>query len=133
MATTGIEKELYPFSTEDSKAIPLDVIRPLSLFKRAFLAAGQTVLTIPVGWKVAAFYSSTGCMIQFAASSLVGPPADGTVYPDTLFIPPNCVVTATVLEGAGTVVSLAGVAGYVVVQQIQKWSGLALKRQISTR
>ena len=133
MATTGIEKELYPFTTEDAKAIPLDIIRPLALIKKSFVGAGQTAIAIPVGWKVAAFYSPTGCMIQFAASVLPGPPLDNTVYTDTLFVPPSCLVTATVLEGAGVIVSLNGAAGYVIMQQIQKWSGLALKRQVSTR
>lgn len=130
-APTSIEKQLYPFTTEDSIAIPLDIIRPLSLIKKSFLAAGTSVLTIPVGWSVASFFSPTGCIIQFAAAAIPNPPVDGIAYADALLVPPNCIVTSTVLEGVATVVSLAGVTGYVVAQHIQKWSGLVLKRQVS--
>ena len=130
MATVNpAEKELYPFSTEDSKAIPLDVIRPLGMIKVAITALANTALTIPVGWKVVSFYSNVGCFVQFASATIPTPPVANTSYADTLFVPPNCLVMATVLEGVARVVSAEGVAGYLIAQNIQKWAGLALRRQ----
>lgn len=129
MATTGIEKELYSFSTEDGKAIPLDIIRPLSLIRKTFLAVGVGSFTIPANWKIASFYSNVGCFIQFAAAVIPNPPIDDTEYADVLWVPPNFVVTATVVVGAARIIPAEQVAGYVVAQQIQKWAGLALKRQ----
>lgn len=132
MATpTAIEKQLYPFATEDSKAIPLDIIRPLAMIKKSFPAAGVAALTIPVDWLVASFFSPTGCFVQFGSATLVNPPVDNTGYVDTLFVPPNCVITSTVINGAATVSSFNLAAGTLVVQQIQKWSGLALSRQVA--
>lgn len=130
-APTVIEKQLYPFATEDSKIIPLDVIRPLSLVRKSFPAVGVSTLTIPADWKVASFFSSAGCFIQFAAAAVPNPLVDNTSYADTLFVPPNCMVTSTVIDGAATVVSFEGIAGSVIVQHIQKWAGLALARQVS--
>jgi len=131
MATTSVEKEIYPLSTEDNRSIPLDVIRPLSLLKGSIAATGATSITIPVGWKVASFFSNVGCFVQFAAASLPTPPTLDTPYADTLWVPPNFVVVSTVLEGTARVVSAEGVAGYLIAQHVQKWAGMALRRQIS--
>ncbi len=130
---TALKDQLYPFSTEDSKAIPLDVIRPISFIKKSFLGVGVAgVLIIPVGWKVATFFSLSGCIIEFAAGTIPNPPVDGTAYADTLLVPPNCIVTSTVIEGNARIISLDNLtAGSVMVQQIQKWAGLALARQSS--
>lgn len=130
MATTGIERELYSLSTEDGKAIPLDIIRPLSVIKKNFAALGTGVLTIPANWKIASFFSNAGCFIQFAAATIPANPVDDTEYADVLWVPPNFVVTSTVLPGAARIISADGITpGYVIAQQIQKWAGLALKRQ----
>lgn len=131
MATNPIKDQLYPFSTEDSKAIPLDIIRPLGVLVKSFLGAGVASVTIPAGWKTASFYSPTGCFIQFAAAVLPGPLLENVSYDSTLFVPPNCVVTSTVIEGVATIAALNSVGGYLVVQGIQKWAGLALARQAS--
>ena len=131
MPVAPIERQLYPFTTEDSKAIPLDIIRPLSLIRKSFPAVGVAPIAIPADWKLASFFSITGCFIQFELVTLVNPLLDGVNYADTLFVPPNCVVTSTVIAGVASVVSFNGAAGSVVAQQIQKWAGLALSRQTS--
>lgn len=131
MATSSpIDKQLYPFSTEDSKAIPLDIIRPLAVLKKNFTAV-ITPLVIPAGWKVASFFSSTGCFLEVEATSLAAPLVDGTIYSNTLFIPPNCVVTATIVEGPARIASYDGAAGFLIIQHIQKWAGLALQGRVS--
>jgi hypothetical protein len=130
MATSPINKQLYPFSTEDSKAIPLDIIRPIAVIKVAF-GVTTTSVTIPVGWQLASFYSPVGCFIQFAASSMPASLVSGTSYNDVLFVPPNCVVTSTVLEGVATIVPYNAIAGTLVIQHIQKWAGLALQGRVS--
>lgn len=129
MATSS-SNQLYPFSTEDNKAIPLDIIRPLSLIKKSIISGVAASITIPTGWTVASFFSPTGCIIQFVDGTLPNTLVDGTAYDNTLFIPSNCVVTSTVLAGAATVVGL-GAASYLVIQQVQKWAGVALQRQLS--
>lgn len=127
---TSASNQLYPFSTEDNKAIPLDVIRPLSLIKKSVLSGSLANVTIPADWAVASFYSPSGCIIQFVDATLPTSPVDGTAYANCLLVPPNCVVTATVLPGAAKALGL-GSASYVIIQQVQKWAGLALQRQLS--
>jgi len=132
MATTPVQDQLYPFSTEDNKAIPLDIIRPVALIKSELLAAGNTPITIPTDWKVASFYCPTGCYIEFAAATMPIVPINGVAYANVLFVPPNCVVTATVLPGVANINPVKSGASYIVMQQIQKWAGLALRRQASS-
>mgnify|MGYP000989359421 CR=1 FL=1 len=132
MATEAVN-QLYPFSTAGEQAIPLDVIRPLSVIKKA-LAFTPTALTIPADWKLATFYSPFGCLVQFKAAILSYPDADGIEYADTLFVPPNCVVTSTVVVGEATIVPISTAANnFIIAQQIQKWAGLALERQLIKR
>lgn len=128
MATSS-SNQLYPFSTEDNKAIPLDIIRPLALIKKSISSAALASVTIPADWTVASFYSPSGCIIQMVDATLPAAPVDGTSYANCLFIPPNCVVTSTVLPGAAKVVGL-GSSSYVILQQVQKWAGMALQRQL---
>lgn len=130
MATTKSSKQLYPFSTEDSKAIPLDIIRPLALLRKAVASGAIATLAIPASWSVASFFSPTGCIVQFAGASLVSPLVDGTEYLDTLLVPPSCIVTATVIPGDAKILGL-GAASYLIIQQMEKWAGLALQRQLS--
>lgn len=132
MATNPIDKELYSFSTEDGKAIPLDIIRPLAIMLQAVNAGSQTSITIPVTWKVASFYSSVGCFIEFASALMPWPILANTEYTDVLFVPPNIIVTATVIPGVAIISPASGSAGSIIIQQIQKWAGLALRRQASS-
>ena len=122
--------QIYPFSTEDSKAIPLDIIRPVALLRKAISSTALNSLTIPADWAVASFYSPSGCLIQFVDTTLPITPVDGTVYSNCLFVPPNCVVSSTCLPGAAKVLGLGG-ASFLIIQQVQKWAGLALKRQLT--
>jgi len=133
MATSAATDQLYPFSTEDNKAIPLDIIRPVSMIKSELLAAGNTTITIPDTWKVASFFCPAGCFIEFATAVMPIVPINGTVYANVLFVPPNCVVTATVLPGVATVNPVKPGASYVILQQIQKWAGIALSRQLGIK
>lgn len=133
MATVNpIEKELYSLSTEDGKAIPLDVIRPLSLLITSWGIGGFSTITIPVAWKIATFFCERGCYVQFDAPVGTTLPAENIEHLNTLIVPPNTLVASTVLPGVAKVVGYSNlVVGKLVAQQIQKWSGLALKRQIS--
>jgi len=132
MATADIRDQLYPFSTEDNKSIPLDIIRPLSLIQQALASAVLSTIVIPATWKLASFFCPVGCYIQFFDETLVTPIVDGTEYTDTLFVPPSCVVTSTVIAGNAKILMLGTGTSYLVVQNIQKWAGLSLNRKLTT-
>lgn len=132
MATADIRDQLYPFSTEDNKSIPLDIIRPLSLMKVSLASAVLASLTIPATWKLASFYCPAGCYIQFLNETLPTPLVDDTEYGDTLFVPPSCIVTSTVIAGNAKILMLGTGTSYLIAQNIQKWAGLSLSRKLTT-
>jgi hypothetical protein len=132
MPIADIRDQLYPFSTEDNKSIPLDIIRPLGLAKLALTSATLGTLVIPASWKLASFYCPVGCYVQFLDETLPATLVDGAEYTNTLFVPPSCIVTSTVLAGNAKVLSLGTGNSYLVVQNIQKWAGLSLNRKLST-
>jgi hypothetical protein len=132
MATADIRDQLYPFSTEDNKSIPLDIIRPLGLIRTALASAVLSTIVIPATWKLASFFCPAGCYIQFFNETLPSPLIDGTEYVDTLFVPPSCVVTSTVIAGNAKILMLGTGTSYLAAQNIQKWAGLSLNRKLTT-
>ena len=133
MPTRDSRDQIYPFSTEDNKAIPLDIIRPLYLMKTALVADTLVELDFPSleGWKVASFYCPAGCFIQFGGATIVTPLVDSYQYGDTLFVPPGGIVTSTVVEGIAKVLMMGTGTSYLISQNISKWAGLSLARKLS--
>lgn len=125
--------ELYPLSTSQQDAIPLDIIRPLAAVKLTVPASGVATFAVPADWKLGVFFCPEGCMIQFNAALLPNPPVSGTIYADTLVVPPNSAVTATVIPGTMRVTTLTGVLTYLTIQHIQKWAAIALEHQLIKR
>lgn len=128
MATTLKQSQLYPLSTENSDAIPLDVIRPTGIIRLA-LSAPTTDLVIPEEVKIAAFYSKLGCFIHFGLL-MPNPPISNTYYPDALFIPPGVIITSVIPSVNAKVVPLSA-DGELIIQGIYKWAGVGLDRQVN--
>jgi len=118
---------VYPFATQDGKAIPLDIINPSALLKRLYTANASSAFTIPAGYSVGVFYSSQGAVVSFGVDKTNL--ADNVLADSTLFIPSDVLVTAAFNPGAAYVASASGIAGVLYIQFIQKWSGLALNTQ----
>lgn len=135
MATTNpVNNQLYPFSTEDGKTIPLDIIRPVGLMQVNVPVAGFAASAIiPADWALASFYSKEGCIVQLGTATLNGALTPGMVYPDALVVPPRCLVVSTLLPGECRIISLEGDTGTVFIQRIQKWAGIALRRQVTSQ
>ncbi len=135
MATTPAVLQQYPLSTENGDDIPLDIIRPLAVVKTVVPLSGVGSVEIPEDWQAATFFCKGGCYVQFNAASIPNPLVAGSVYSNTLWVPPSTLTTSTVLPGDASIVIADGEteASILVVQQIQKWASLALNRQITKR
>lgn len=131
MATSALD-QLYPFSTEDGNAIPLDIVRPMWLLVNALPAAAVTVVTIAADVVNASVFASINCFIDFSgAGPYAGLPYEMT---DGLFLPANTLLTVALPRtGAVNVVPLQPDAGFIVLQQVTKWAGIGLARQIVRR
>lgn len=131
---TSVAQELYPFSTSDNKAIPLDVILPRECTIKAIAANTAASFTIPAGYDLVFIYTSVAVLIDFGNAASY-PLADATEYASAIFLPAEGTMTVRLPStGAVKIVPLiADEAGTVVIQNIQKWAALGLQRQLTTR
>lgn len=118
--------EVYPFATQDGKAIPLDILKPSSFVYFSFVSAAKTDIVIPQTSSVAIFLASETCLVSFEAS-LVGITA-GVEYTKTLLVPKD-VIVASVIQGLTAQVRGLTASGSLYVQLIEKWAGLSLEKQ----
>lgn len=122
-------KDLYPFATQDGKAIPLDIIRADGLIFIDYTLAGE-LLTIPAGKEVGTVYASTDAILTFGANTAV--PAANVPMPASLFIPAKTILTVALLPGSAYVKAMS-TNGKLVVQLIEKWAGLGLTTQFARK
>lgn len=134
---------LYPFATNDGKAIPLDVIRPYGVVRKSFTNdTATTALDIPATIQVIAMLSNKDCLVQFATSSAAATAfSDGVLKVDAVFIPAD-ILTVLVppvdkrsysIIGAFTPIDGDDLEGQLVIQMLQKWAGLSALAQIPRR
>lgn len=118
--------QVYPFATQDGKAIPLDIIKPSGLIFTNFTDSADVSITIPEGYPVAAIIANTACFIRFGDS--IGTLVENTFYNNLLLIPSNTITIVSLIVGSAKVRGLTD-SGSVYLQLIEKWAGLALDKQ----
>lgn len=128
MANT-IPKDNYPFATQDGMAIPLDVIRP-NRVHLVGLQVSDVTFTLSPEAQVAVFYSTTACVVSLGSDTKAI--AVGNTIEDALYIPANTAVVSTVSGGTKRVGTFL-TTGTLVVQEIERWAGLALDVNYTNR
>jgi len=124
-----ISDQLYPFATQDGKAIPLDIIRPQGLIQVPFTLTWAS-LVIPAGYEICVFRATEDAIIDISGTAAVAN-VDGTAYNNHLFIPKGYIVTAAITVGTVKIIGASAV-GRLVIQALKKWSSLSLPRQSAT-
>lgn len=130
MATA--QDQLYPMSTEDGEAIPLDIIRPLDVQAVAFAAEAHTAITFTAGQKYCSVCATVDCVVDLT---------DSQTYPfvsstSGFVVSAGAVYTIQLPEAPATarIIPLnAAEAGSFRVTGIQKWAGIGLARQLQQR
>ncbi len=122
---------LYPLSTQDGKAIPLDVVSPLSLIPFTLVAATPKAITFPVGYSLVYLYSTVTCFIQFNENVLPAALVDATEYVDAMMLPADTIVTAYVGDGIEALNAsvVASAAGVLYVNSVEHWAALVQRLQ----
>ena len=122
--------ELYPFSTQDGKAIGLDVIKPLGVIYY-LLSATFTAVVLPAKYNLSAVYSSVDAYIDLT-NTASGSPVSGADNVRWVFIP---AATVVILELPTATVRIRGVtgAGNMYITALQKYAALGLPRQFDTK
>lgn len=129
MATEG----LYPLSTQDGKAIPLDIVKPkgLAFFNIPVTGSLAVDAIIPTGYKVCWLYATQDCIIKFSAVNLPVPLVEGTNYEDAVFIPAQTPIVIAVTEGEASLVGLGDSAGILYINHVEQWAAMLQRQQVS--
>jgi hypothetical protein len=131
MATSAIN-QLYPLSSEDGKAIPLDIVLPLGVVLKALPANVHTILAIPAAFATVSIFATVDCVIDFTGSLSFPAPE---LLTSALVVHRDTVISA-LLPNTGNVrvIPLAAAEfGVIRIQQVQKWAGIGLARQLGRR
>lgn len=131
MATTPTS--LYPFATQDSQSIPLDIIKPTALMKRDFSNTPASI-TLTEAFRYSVFFANADCWVD-ALNDGSATPADGVVKTGWIFVPKDYLVTAEVVPGTMRVINadLDVSTGRLVIQGFVRWDALALPIQYNRK
>jgi hypothetical protein len=122
--------QVYPFSTADGQAIPLDIIKSSGLVKKDFTALSTGSFTLVAG-EVGVLLASAPCLVRFG-TTIPEVLLDGTLYSDMYLVPRDTVITVSLTAG---IIYVRGIEedGTLYLQLIEKWAGLALAKQYSRK
>ena len=119
--------QLYPYTSQDGKAIPVEIAAPLAMVRYPLVANTKKDITIPVGWVVGWIYSEVDLIFSHNDTDLPYPLVAGTVYADATFIPKRRPYSIKWVPGDGSIIPLA--TGDVYLMKIEQWAALVQSRQ----
>lgn len=128
MATTA-NNQLYPFSTEDGKPIPLDIIRPVGVTVMSFTDSAD--ITLPASYEVVCVRSSVDAIWCFEPATVI---ADNTPLPSAVALFAGVIANVAIpVATASRITVRGGGVGEVWIQAMQRWVALGLNRQLNRR
>ena len=119
--------DLYPLSTADGEAVPLDVIAPTGYMYIKFSSVATSVLPLPATSDMIVLNADEDCIISFA-NVVADFPAERTFVPDVLFLRKSMQVIVYPQKKFISVKRLR-LDGTLHLQFIDTWHGLALATQ----
>lgn len=122
--------DIYPLSSPQGAAIPLDIIKPKNLVKFDFAASTAADVTIPAGYNTCWLYATADCILRFSATNLPNALIAGTNYDLSLFIPAKTPITLVVTPGECSLLGIDA-SGSLYINDVQQWAGLVLNKQAS--
>ena len=119
--------DIYPLSTSEGVAIPLEVVAPTGYMFLHFSDVATAVIALPATSDMIILNSDEDCILRFS-NNLAVLPAEGIVVPDTLFLRKNMQVVVYPQQKFLSVRRLV-LDGTLHIQFIDTWHGLALATQ----
>jgi hypothetical protein len=117
----------YPLSTQDGKAIPLDIIKPLGVLSQAFGPGVATDFDIPEDYEIGIVFATEDCFVSIVGDNLAAL-MDNTIYENTVFVPARTAITIVLTDGVCYVRGTEA-SGSIYMQFIEKWAAFGLETQ----
>jgi hypothetical protein len=122
-------ENLYPFSTPQGSAVPLEVVKPKTLVSYAF-PIGSSSIVIPAGISACWIYSTQDCILRLDGVALPAALVDGVAYSNSMFIPAATPMSVIIAAGDAQILGLTE-AGNLYINGIEQWAALAQPLQTS--
>jgi hypothetical protein len=120
-------KQLYPYTSQDGSAIPIEIAQPLAMVRYSLVANTKKDIIIPEGWVVGWIYSDVDLVFSHNDTDLPYPLVDGTVYSEATFLPKRKPYSIKWVPGDGSILPLG--TGTVYLMKIEQWAALVQSRQ----
>ena len=120
--------DLYPLSTKEGNAVPLDVIRPNGVIRKSFTSTGTSPIALPNDTDIYSLFATENCYVLFADATITLP-ADGSFEDDILYVPVNTQIMIRLPDVHFSVISASSRSGELVLQSCITWHGIALASQ----
>lgn len=119
--------DIYPLSTAEGTAIPLEVVSPTGYMFIRFSKTPTNVIALPASSDMIILNSDEDCILRFS-NNLATLPEEAKVVPDTLFLRKSMQVVVYPQQKFLSVRRLV-LDGTLHLQFIDTWHGLALASQ----
>ena len=119
--------DIYPLSTAEGTAIPLEVISPTGYMFIYFSSTPTNVIALPASSDMIILNSDEDCILRFS-NNLATFPEEAKFTPDTLYLRKNMQVVVYPQQKFLSVRRLI-LDGTLHLQFIDTWHGLALASQ----
>ncbi len=127
---TAAQNQLYPLATQDGKFIPFDVVQARALMIIDLDEDFQPIVLDEM-YNLSVIFSEAIAILDFT-NGVVTVPLTGVSYPDWQFVPSGFAVLSVLPTATIRIRNITG-AGKMFIQGVQKWSTLALPRQIAAK
>lgn len=122
--------ELYPFSTQDGKNIPLDIVKPLGTILFS-MTTSFAACVLPAKYNLSALFSTVAVYIDLTGTA-VSAPVSGVDNIGWLYLPANTVLIAE-LPTITAKIRAVSASGDLYITALQKYAALGLPRQFNTK
>lgn len=126
MATNA--PQYFPQATQDGKAIPMDIGKPISAFL-VEISAVHNDFSIPDGYFICSVYATSDCALCIGAS-LPDAIVVETEYLNTIFLQAETQYDIILTPGNASVLGLND-AGFLRITALQQWASLQQPGQMN--
>lgn len=120
-------QQLYPFTSQDKQAIPLEVVRPVAMRRINLTELIVKSITLESQFVVGWVWASVDSYIKFGAPDLPSGNVEDIIL-RAMFIPSHTIVSLVFEAGP---ISIMGQAdGFIMFNAIEQWASLLQSQQL---
>ncbi len=125
-----VAPQLYPFSTQNGSAIPLEIVQPTGFLRLNLTGGTVKESEIPEGFEYCWVYSSEDdVVLKMGGSVLPDPIVEDTLYSDAVLIPAG--IPIAIKTTPGDISLLSDINTVVSFSFFLQWAALVQSKQTS--